>query len=131
VFELDDARRDELIETWAHKLSAHGLGAAAVFLLEAHKPLAGLGAQAITAVEPMLAALVPIHVGELAAFMHRAENIERLVVRIEQLERIRQEERESAGCRRAEVRRRARRIRRLRAQRQQLTKRGSARGGAA
>jgi len=129
VFELNDARRDELVETWAQKLSRHGMGVAAVFLLEAHKPLAGLGAQAVTAFAPMLTPIVPINVGELAAFMHSAENIERLVVRIEQLERGRQAERDEAARRRADVRRRARRIRRLRAQRESISSRGCGRGG--
>lgn len=114
MFELNDTRRDELVETWAQKIVTRGLGTAAVFLLEAHKPLAGLGAQAVTAFQPLLTPLVRLDVGELAAFMRSADNVERLVLRIEQLESARQEHLTAQRRWAAEVRRRARRIRALR-----------------
>ncbi len=114
MFELDDKRRDELIETWAHKLVDRGLGTAAVFLLEAHKPISGVGAQAALAFKPLLNPLVPFNMGELAAFMHSINNIELLERRIEQLESERHDRLEAERRRRAEVRRRARRIARLR-----------------
>lgn len=118
MLELDPARRDELIELWAHKLVGRGLGTAAVFLLEAHKPLAGLGSQAIVAFQPLLTPLVPINVGELAAFMRSADNVEQLVLRVEQLEADRAAAQEAAQRRTAEIRRRAKRIRRIRRRRQ-------------
>lgn len=114
VFELSESRRDELVESWAQRVVARGLGTAAVFLLEAHKPLGGLGAQAVVAFQPLLTPLVPLNVGEVAAFMRQADNVERLVLRIEQLEHERNEHLARQRRRAAEVRRRARRIRKLR-----------------
>lgn len=117
MFELDSSRRDELIELWAHKLVDRGLGTAAVFLLEAHKPLAGLGSQAIIAFQPLLTPLVPINVGELAAFMRSPENVEQLVLRVEELEAARAAAQEAERRRTTEIRRRARRIYRIRRRR--------------
>lgn len=117
MFELDDARRDVLIETWARKLVERGVGAPAVFLLVAHKPIAGLSAQALLAFKPLLAAVVPLNIGELAAFVHEPQNVERLVQRIEQLEDERAAAEAVRTRRRADVRRRARRMARLRKRR--------------
>lgn len=111
MFELDPARRDELIEAWAQHIVARGLGTAAVFLLEAHKPLAGPGAQVLAAFLPVLQAILAVNVHELAAFMHEPANVERLIRRIELKENGRQEAQAARHARRAEVRRRARRIR--------------------
>lgn len=118
VFELDDSRRDEMVEAWAHKLVGRGLGTAAVFMLEAHKPISGVGSHAVLAFQPLLRSLFPVNFGEVAAFMRNVQNIERLLQRIEQLEKERAEEREAQQRRTAEVRRRARRIHKIRRQRQ-------------
>lgn len=117
MFELEPARRDELIETWARRIVDRGLGTAAVFLLEAHKPIAGLSAHAAIVFQPLLSAVVPLNVGELAAFMHDVDNIERLLRRIEDLEQARHEADTAARTRRGELRRRARRIHRLKTRR--------------
>lgn len=117
MFELDDARRDELVEAWGRRLVARGLGAAAVFLLEAHKPIAGITAQATVAFQPLIQPLIPLNLGELAAFMRDVGNIERLIQCIEQLEYERAEQQAARRKRRRLVRRRARRIRALRRQR--------------
>jgi hypothetical protein len=114
VFELDESRRDELVESGARKIVERGLATAAVFLLEAHKPLAGLGSQAVLAFQPLLGSLFPVNFGELAAFMRHPDNVERLLQRIEELEGQRNHELEAARRRSAEARRRARRIRKLR-----------------
>jgi hypothetical protein len=92
VFELEARRRDELVEGWAQKIVARGLASPAVFLLEAHKPLSGLSAQALAAFRPLLTPLLPVNVGELAAFVHDVDNIERLLTRIEELDRQRNAE---------------------------------------
>ena len=117
MFELDDARRDQLIEGWARKIVDKGLATAAVFMIEAHKPVAGLGAHAALAFQPLLSPLLRVDFGELAAFMHHTDNLERLLQRIEALERERTATAEAARRHAAEVRRRARRIRQLRRQR--------------
>ena len=114
MFELDESRRDELVESWARKLVQRGLGTAAVFMLEAHKPLAGLGAHAVIAFRPLLDSAFGLNFGELAAFMRSTDNVERLVQRVEELERGRHDDLEATRRRAADVRRRARHIRRLR-----------------
>lgn len=86
MFELPPARRDELIERWAHAVVRRGLATAAVFLLEAHKPLAGIGSQALLAFQPLLAAFLSWNLEEVAAFLYAGENVERLIRRIEALE---------------------------------------------
>ncbi|MFQ5806031.1 MAG: hypothetical protein ACE5I3_06240 [Phycisphaerae bacterium] len=91
MFELNDSRRDELVERWAAGIVDRGLGTAAVFLLEAHRPLAGLGAHALLGFRPILEPLLRIDAAELAAFVRQPENIERLVRRIEELDRERRE----------------------------------------
>jgi hypothetical protein len=117
VFELDDARRDQLIEAWDGKIVNKGLATAAVFMIEAHKPVAGIGAHAALAFQPLLGPLLRLDMGELAAFMHGTDNLERLLQRIEGLERERTEAEEARRRRAAEIRRRARCIRQLRRQR--------------
>jgi len=99
MFELSEARRDELIERWAARIVDRGLGTAAVFLLEAHKPLAGIGAQAVLGFQPLIEPLLRINAGELAAFMRHADNIERLVLRIEKLDQERRQSRKGGSKR--------------------------------
>lgn len=113
MFELDDTRRDELVETWSRRLVANGLGPAAVFLLEAHKPLAGLSAQTLVAFGPLLTPLIPVNVGEWAAFLRDGDSVERLIRRIEQLIAEREQRDAALHRRRRAIIRRARRIRKL------------------
>lgn len=87
MFELDDKRRDELVDRWARRIVERGLATPAIFLLEAHKPLAGLAAQGVLAFRPLLSALSSIDFTEVAALLRSVENVERLVQRIEELER--------------------------------------------
>jgi hypothetical protein len=98
MFELSEARRDELAESWAARIVERGLGSAAVFLLEAHKPLAGIGAHALVGFQPMIEPFLRINATELAAFMRQPENIERLIGRIETLdEQRRNQQREGTN----------------------------------
>ena len=97
MFELSEARRDELIELWATRIVDRSLGTAAVFLLEAHKPLAGIGAHAVLGCRPIIEALLPVNAGELAAFLRDRDNIERLVLRVEELDRHRRDRRENGA----------------------------------
>jgi hypothetical protein len=91
MFELDDQRRDELVELWAKQIADRGLVSAAVFLLEAHKPLGGIGAHVVLGLRPLFETLLRIDAAELAAFVRSPDNIERLVLRIEELDRQRRE----------------------------------------
>ena len=98
MFELSEARRDELVERWAARIVDRGLGTAAVFLLEAHKPLAGIGAHALVGFQPLVEPFLRIDTGELAAFMRHPENIERLIRRIDALdEQRRNQQREGTN----------------------------------
>lgn len=126
MFELDPARRDELVERWARRAVDAGYGPAAVFLLEAHKPIAGIGAQAILAFQPLLAALAPLDFGELAAFLSEPENVEKLAARIDALEDARQAARRALRARRQIIRARARRWRELRRRAQHASQPGHA-----
>jgi hypothetical protein len=89
MFELSDVRRDELVERWATRITDRGLGPTAVFLLEAHKPLAGISAQLLLGFRPIVEVLLRVNATELAAFVRYRDNIERLVLRIEELDQHR------------------------------------------
>jgi hypothetical protein len=93
MFELDDQRRDELVELWAKRIVDRGLTSATVFLLEAHKPLSGIGAQVVLGFRPVFEILFRTNAAELAAFMRSPQNIEQLVRRIEELDRERRRRR--------------------------------------
>lgn len=80
-------RREERIEQLAQWLNRWRLGIPAIALLEAHKPLSFVSSQTLLAAEPlatMLFGRVPI--GEYAALLEDAENVERLIRRLEALE---------------------------------------------
>jgi hypothetical protein len=94
MFELSEARRDELIERWAARIVDRGLRTPAVFLLEAHKPLGGIGAQLLLGLQPVLQALLQMSTVELAAFVRYPDNIERLILRIEELDEQRRQRRD-------------------------------------
>ena len=82
---LTPARRDELIETIACRLSAWNLNAPAIFLLQLHAPLAFLGGQLLFAAEPLIATLTGFRLArDLALLVEEPENVERLVTRLEQ-----------------------------------------------
>jgi hypothetical protein len=87
MFELSESRRDELVERWATRITDRGLTSAAVFLLQAHTPLAGIGAQALMGFRPLVESLLRVDATELAAFLREPDNIELLVLRIEELDR--------------------------------------------
>lgn len=114
MFELEESRRDELVEAWARRIVDRGLAAAAVFFLEAHKPLGGIGSHMLVAFAPLLGPLVRLNVGELAAFVRQPDNLERLITRIEALEAQRLAAQEAQRRRQREIRKRAARIRAIR-----------------
>lgn len=118
MFDISTARRDALIDEWAPKLVRRGWGPAAVFLLEAHKPLSGIGAHGVVLVQPILGPLLSFDLNEVAAFIRQADNVERLIQRVEALEEERKQEEERLRIRRQEIRRRARRIHRIRRRRE-------------
>ncbi len=81
---LSPARRDELVETIARRLSAWNLNAPAIVLLQMHAPLAFLGGQLLLAAEPFVATVTGQRFArDLACLVEEPENIERLVARLE------------------------------------------------
>ncbi len=82
---LSPARRDQLIETLASRLSAWNLNAPAILLLQMHAPAAFLGSQLLLAAAPFVALLAGDRLARDLAFLcEEPENIERLIVRLEQ-----------------------------------------------
>lgn len=82
----------QLIERIAQEVHRRGLETLAIFLLEAHKPLAFVYGQAVHALTPAAAAfadLVPFLREEnlylLGRLLEREETVERLIRRIEHL----------------------------------------------
>jgi hypothetical protein len=84
--ELTDERRDELIDKLAGKVVKHGMAMPAVLFLEMHKPFAFLASQTVILASGFLAPFVGIqNVQEYSKLIETRENIERLILRIEQL----------------------------------------------
>jgi hypothetical protein len=67
------------VEKAAQKISALGLTAPAILLLEAHKPLAFISSQALLVAQPMLDIFLPHHLvrhtAELLADSHQLEQL--------------------------------------------------------
>jgi hypothetical protein len=83
---LSPARRDEVIESLAQKVQGWGLVAPAIFLLEAHKPLSFLGSQLLLLTQPILRFFVAdVLVDDTAALLEEPRNVERLILRLEEL----------------------------------------------
>lgn len=81
---LSPARRDELLDDVARRLSAWGLRAPAVLLLEMHSPLAFLGGQILFATRPFLGWLTGDRLfHDLAYLLEEPENVDLLISRLE------------------------------------------------
>jgi hypothetical protein len=84
---LSAERGEERIEQLAQWLNRWRLGIPAIALLEAHKPLSFVASQTLLAAQPLVTMLfgrVPI--GEYAALLEDADNLERVIHRLEALE---------------------------------------------
>jgi hypothetical protein len=80
-------RREELIEHLAHWLNRCRLGIPAIALLEAHKPVSFVSSQTMLAAEPLVTLLFGrSQIGEYAALLEDARNVERVIHRLEELE---------------------------------------------
>lgn len=72
------------IEKTAQKISALGLSAPAILLLEAHKPLAFIGSQALLVAQPMLDIFFPQHlVRHTAELLADSDQLEQLITSLE------------------------------------------------
>jgi len=76
-----------LVDNLAEEFTRAGLGRVAVFVAEASKPLAGLGAHLIRLLDPVLGIVAdPLRLANLACLIERRDNLERLIRRVEALE---------------------------------------------
>ena len=90
--ELTDERRDEIIEKISRAVVKRRLETPAVALLEMHKPLSVIGSNLVMLLTPLAAPFVTWRrCDEMAFFLMDRENVERLIGRIEELARERQE----------------------------------------
>ena len=85
---LSPARRDEIIERLAQKVQDWGLLTPAIFFLEANKPFGFLGSQLFLFTQPLLGFFVAdVSVRDAALLLEEQQNVERLIVRLEELAR--------------------------------------------
>lgn len=99
-----DAAEDEnLLTMIATRIVKMGLAVPAVFFLESSKPLSFLGSQALVFLEPFVKAFLNLKsYDRFVSLMEDRKNVERLIVRIEQLEGERAlAEKEAKAARRA------------------------------
>jgi hypothetical protein len=82
--ELNSARRDELIEGLAQRIEGMGLSAAAILMLEAHKPLSFVGSQAILILQPLLSFAIDAQTSrDYALLLEQRDNVELLIRRLD------------------------------------------------
>jgi hypothetical protein len=82
--EMTEERRNQLIETIVQKVAQYGMITPAIFFLEMNKPLSYIGSQAMHFFSPMVS-VVFASFEEYAYFFEDRQNVERLIVRLEQV----------------------------------------------
>lgn len=81
---LKDARREELVLAWAHRIEQAGMVAPAILFLETFKPLAFLGAQLLWFAQPFLTlGLSEADVRDLVQLIEDDAGVEALIARLE------------------------------------------------
>lgn len=79
-----NARREQVLTTWAYRIEQAGMVAPAILFLETFKPLAFLGAQLLWFAQPFLAlGLSETDVRDLAQLIEESEGVEALIARLE------------------------------------------------
>lgn len=82
---LDD--EDAALEEIAQRLVREGMGAAAIVFFETSKPIGFMAGQAAIAATPLIGGFIePGRVEKYASLMANRDFVERLIVRIEELE---------------------------------------------
>lgn len=82
--EMTDERRSQLIESICQKVAQYGMITPAIFFLEMNKPLSYIGSQAMHFFSPIVSVLFATF-EEYAYFFEDRQNVERLIVRLEQV----------------------------------------------
>ena len=82
---LSVERQEQLIDSVAGRVSNWGLGAPAIALLEAHKPLSFLASQALLVFVPLLTlCLGRSSLAEYASLLEDESSVERVIRRLEE-----------------------------------------------
>ncbi len=82
---LSQEKEAEMIDQLADQISKRRMEVPATLFLEMHKPLAGIGSQALIAFSPFLAPFVGIdNVNEWSRLIRNREAIDRLIERLEE-----------------------------------------------
>lgn len=109
MVDVSPERRDQLINLVADQIVRRGLETPATFFVEMNRPLSFIGGQALVFFAPILGAVMSQHtVEEFARLMEDRKNIDRLVDKIEELTRQRDQEQKEWVRREREKRARAR-----------------------
>ena len=83
---LTDERKNEVIDSIAHKVVSRHLQTPAVLFLDMHKPLSFIASQSMVVAMPLLGLLFGTQtIGDLSKFLADRENIEALIARIEDM----------------------------------------------
>lgn len=90
VDELTPERRDQLVDAMAKRVAQYGMITPAIFFLEMNKPISFIGSQAMHFFSPIVSVLFN-NFQEYAYFFEDRQNVERLIVRLEELSREEEE----------------------------------------
>jgi hypothetical protein len=83
----DSGQDEALIEAVAQRVVKMGLAAPAIFFLESTKPLSFVGSQVLVFLEPFVKSLFNlVNYNRFVALMEDRKNIEKLLVRVEDLD---------------------------------------------
>lgn len=82
--EMSEERRNQLIESICQKVAQYGMITPAIFFLEMNKPLSYIGSQAMHFFSPIVSVLFTSF-EEYAYFFEDRKNVERLIVRLEEV----------------------------------------------
>jgi hypothetical protein len=96
TLEASDKDKDDeaLIDAVATRVIRMGLGVPAIFFLESSKPLSFLGSQLLVFLEPFVKTFFDIKsYDRFYTLMEDRENVEKLILRVEELEEKQKEER--------------------------------------
>ena len=92
---LKDGNLDEaaLLDAVATRIARMGLGVPAIFFLESSKPLSFLGSQFLVFIEPFVKTFIDIkNYDKFCLMMEDRSNVEKLILKVEELEEKAKEE---------------------------------------
>jgi hypothetical protein len=94
---ITDERRDEVIDSIAEKVVRRRLEMPAVLFLDMHKPLSFIASQSLLVAMPLLGMMFGAQpVADLSKLLAERENVEKLIMRIEEMSANGNEKQEQA-----------------------------------